>query len=78
MFRLKKYIRLNDDETQEEVYKIIYIIKEVIERMIYYYGITYGYNISIKQSNMLKLYDDVINSTEKIVKSTRWNFNISY
>jgi hypothetical protein len=65
LFRLKKYIRLNNDETQEEVYKIIYIIKEVIERMIYYYGITYGYNISIKQSNMLKLYDDVINSTEK-------------
>ena len=70
-FLLKKYINKNETNinsfnnsrkrvfnSRERVFRMIFIINELIERMIFYYGVTRGYNISIADSILIKKYDD--------------------
>jgi hypothetical protein len=63
-FLLKKYINYNEtningfNNSRERVFRMIFIIKELIERMIFYYGVTRGYNIGIADSILIKKYDD--------------------
>ena len=72
-FLLKKYINYNETNIngfnnsrervfrmRERVFRMIFIINELIERMIFYYGVTRGYNISIADSELIKQYDYMV------------------
>ena len=50
---------------------MIFIIKELIERMIFYYGVSRGYNIGLADSILIELYDHSVEQDRINGKYTR-------
>ena len=81
-FLLKKYINHNEtninsfnNNPRKRVFRMIFIIKELIERMIFYYGVRHGYNISIADSVLIETYDTMVELYGTYPQEYSYEFN---